>query len=43
MDIAGTTGRVPGVVGGAEDVASGVSTVEGAVRTGAMISIGISA
>ena len=31
------------MVGGVEDVASGVSTVEGAVEAGAMISVGISA
>ena len=43
MDVAGTTGGVLGVVGGAEDVASGVSTVEGAAGASAMISIGISA
>ena len=30
------------MVGGAEDVASGVGTVEGAVRVGGMISVGIS-
>ena len=41
-DVVGTTGGVPGVVGGAADVASGVSTVEGAARAGVMISVGIS-
>ena len=31
------------MVGGAEDVASGVGTVEGVARAGGMISVGISA
>ena len=43
MDVAGTTSGVPRVVGGAEDVASGVSTVEGAARASGMISGGMSA
>ena len=43
VDVASTTGGVSGVVGGAEDVASGVGTVEGAAEVGGMISIGISA
>ena len=42
-DVAGTTGGVPRVVGGAKDVASGVSTIEGAAGAGPMISVGISA
>ena len=41
-DVAGTTGRVLEVVERAEDVTSGVSTVEGVVEAGAMISVGIS-
>ena len=40
-DVVGTTGGALGVVGGAEDVASGVSTVEGAAGVGGMTSIGI--
>ena len=40
-DVAGTTGGVPVVVRGAEDVASGVSTVEGAAGASGMISVGI--
>ena len=43
VDVAGTTGGVPVVVRGAEDVASGVSTVEGAAGASGMISAGISA
>ena len=42
-DVVGTTGRASGVVRGAEDVASGVGTIEGAAGAGDMISIGISA
>ena len=41
-DVAGTTGGALRVVGGAEDVASGVGTIEGAVGAGGMISVGIS-
>ena len=41
-DVTGTTDGVLGVVRGADDVASGVSTIEGTVGAGAMISIGIS-
>ena len=37
------TGGVLGVIGGVEDVASGVGTIEGTVRAGGMISEGISA
>ena len=43
MDVAGTTSGVPRVVGGAEDVASGMSIVEGVVGADAMIFVGISA
>ena len=43
VDVAGTTGGLPKVVGGAEDVASGVGIVEGAAGAGGMISVGISA
>ena len=43
IDAAGTTGEVPVVVRGAEDVTSSVSPVEGIARAGAMISVGISA
>ena len=42
-DVVGTTGGASGVVGGVEDVASGVSTIEGAAGVGGMISIGIAA
>ena len=42
-DVAGMTGGVSRVVGGAEDVALGMSTIEGAIGAGGMISIGISA
>ena len=42
-DVAGTTGGVPRVVGRAEDVASGVSTVEDTVGAGVMIFVGMSA
>ena len=40
-DVAGTTGGVLGVVRRAEDVASGVGTVEGAAGEGGMVSTGI--
>ena len=40
-NVAGTTGRVPRVVGDAKDVASGMSTIEDATGAGGMISIGI--
>ena len=40
-DVAGTTGRASRVVGRADDVASGVGTVEGAAGAGGMISVGI--
>ena len=43
MDVAGTTSGVPRVVGGAEDVASDMGTIEGATGVGGMISVGISA
>ena len=36
-DVAGTTGGVPGVVGGAEDVALGMGTVESTAWAGGMI------
>ena len=42
-DVAGTTGGVSGVVGGAEDVALSMGTVEGVVGTSGMIFVGISA
>ena len=42
-DVAGMTGGVLGVVGGAKDVASSVGIIEGAARAGGMISVGISA
>ena len=42
-DVAGTTGGVPRVVGGVEDVASSMGIVEGAAGAGGMISVGISA
>ena len=42
-NVAGTTGGVSGVVGGAEDVASSVGTIEGATGAGDMIFVGISA
>ena len=42
VNIADTTGGASRVVGGAEDVASGVGTIEGAVGAGGMISVGIS-
>ena len=41
-NVAGTTGGASRVVGGAEDVASGVGTVESVLGAGGMISIGIS-
>ena len=40
-DVVGTTGRASGVVRGAEDVASGVGTIEGVAGAGDMISVGI--
>ena len=40
-DVVGTTGGALEVVGGAEDVALGVGTSEGAVGAGGMISVGI--
>ena len=43
VNIADTTGGASRVIGGAEDVALGVGTVEGAVGAGGMISVGISA
>ena len=42
-DVAGTTGGVPRVVGGVEDVASSMGIVEGATGASDMISVGISA
>ena len=42
VDVASTNGGVPRVVGGVEDVASSVSTIEGTTGAGPMISIGIS-
>ena len=41
-DVAGTTGGALGVVRRAEDVASSVDTIGGAIGAGGMISIGIS-
>ena len=40
-DVAGTTGGASGVIGGVEDVASGVGTIGGAARADGMISVGI--
>ena len=40
-NVAGTTSKASKVVEGAEDVASGVGTVEGTVGVGGMISVGI--
>ena len=40
-DVAGTTGGASRVVGGAEDVASGMGTVEGTAGAGGMIFVGI--
>ena len=42
-DIAGTTGGASRVVGGAEDVASGMGTIEGTTGADGMICVGISA
>ena len=42
VNIADTTGGASRVVGGAEDVALGVGTVEGVVGAVGMISVGIS-
>ena len=42
-DVAGTNSGASGVVGGAEDVALGVGTVEGVVGAVGMIYVGISA
>ena len=42
-NVAGTTGGASRVVGGAEDVALGVGTIEGAAGVGGMISVRISA
>ena len=41
VDVAGTTGGDSGMVGGAEDVASGMGIIECAARAGGMISVGI--
>ena len=43
VNIADTTGGASRVVGGAEDVALGVGTIEGAAGVGGMIFVGISA
>ena len=43
VNIADTTGGASRVVGGAEDVALGVGTIEGAAGVGGMISVRISA
>ena len=40
-DVVGTTGRVPGVAGGAEGATSGIGSVEGTVGAGALMSAGI--
>ena len=40
-DVAGTTGGDLGVVGGAEDVASGMDTIECVAGVGGMIFVGI--
>ena len=42
VNIADTTGGASRVIGGAEDVALGVGTIEGAAGVGGMISISIS-
>ena len=42
-DVAGITSGASGVVGGAENVASGVGTIKGAAGVGGMIFVGISA
>ena len=42
-DVASTTGGASGVVGGAEDVTSGVGTIGDAAEAGGMIFVGISA
>ena len=42
LDEDGTTGGVPGVVGGAEDATSGIGPVEGTVGAGALMSVRIS-
>nr|CAN83616.1 hypothetical protein VITISV_011369 [Vitis vinifera] len=43
VDVAGTIGGASRMIGEAEDIASGVGTVEGVVGASGMISIGISA
>ena len=42
-DVASTTGEASRMVGGAENVASGVGTIGGVVGAGGMIFVGISA
>ena len=41
-DVVGTTGRVPGVAGGAEGATSSISLVEGTSKAGALMSASIS-
>ena len=41
-NVAGTTSEASRVVGGTEDVASGVGTIKGVVGAGGMISVSIS-
>ena len=40
-NVAGTTSEASRVVGGTEDVASGVGTIKGAAEAGGMIFVGI--
>ena len=41
-NVAGTTGGVPGLVGGAEDATSGIDPIEGTAGVSALMSPGIS-
>ena len=41
-DVAGTTGGVPGVAGGAEDATSGIGPIEDTAGAGALMSASIS-
>ena len=43
VEVVSTTGGASGVVGGAEDVTSGVGTIGDAAEAGGMIFVGISA
>ena len=40
LDEDGTTGGVPGVVGGAEDATSGIGPIEGTAGAAALMSVG---